>query len=59
MENIFRIPKLALLLSLLGLGGAAVSSLCLGAAEIPMLKIFEFVVESFFGNEEGLSLIHI
>jgi hypothetical protein len=48
MKNIFRIPKLALIISLLALGCAAVGSVCFGAAKIPIMAIFEFILASFF-----------
>ena len=56
MKNIFRIPKLALIISLLALGCAAVGSVCFGAAKIPIMAIFEFILASLFGNGDGSSL---
>ena len=59
MENIFRIPNLALIISLLLLALSGIGSVCLGAANIPVNSIFDFIIQICFGDWEKSSLSDI
>lgn len=59
MENIFRIPNLALIISLLLLALSGIGSVCLGAANIPANSIFDFIIQICFGDWEKSSLSDI
>tara|TARA_B100000287_G_scaffold115472_1_gene107496 strand:+ start:92 stop:1123 length:1032 start_codon:yes stop_codon:yes gene_type:complete len=59
MENIFRIPNLALIISLLLLALSGIGSVCLGAANIPVNSIFDFIIQICFGDWGKSSLSDI
>ena len=59
MDNIFKIPKLALFFSLLLLVFSGVFSICLGAANIPVFTTFEFIFQMILGDWESSNLTDI
>ena len=59
MDNIFKIPKLALFFSLLLLVFSGVFSICLGAANIPVFTTFEFIFQMLLGDWESSNLTDI
>ena len=59
MKTLFRIPRLALIFSLLFLSSSALLAICLGAANIPILVILDFIIQIFSDDLEGSKLSEI